>query len=160
MILNLAYRIRILKERLKSVNESTNKLAPQHAMFELGNIIPRIIWAMARAPDTGVPILFSKIDLKDGYWRMVVDEDKAWNFAYVLPPKNDDDPIMLVIPNALQMGWSESPPFFCAGTETARDVADKFWQESQKYYREEDLYMQPHPNEGTVMNIDWSTIPI
>ena len=68
---------------------------------------------MARAPDTGVPILFSKFDLKDGYWRMVVDEDKAWNFAYVLPPKNDDDPIMLVIPNALQMGWSESPPFFC-----------------------------------------------
>ena len=40
MILNLAYRIRILKERLKSVNESTNKLAPQHAMFELGNVIP------------------------------------------------------------------------------------------------------------------------
>ena len=114
---------------------------------------------MARAPDAGVPILFSKIDLKDGYWRMVVNEDKAWNFAYVLPPENDDDPIMLVVPNALQMGWSESPPFFCASTETARDVADKFWQESQKYYKEEDLYMQPHPNEGTVMNIDWSTIP-
>lgn len=159
MILNLAYRLRILKERLKSVNDSTNKLAPQHAMFELGNVIPRIIWAMARAPNTGVPILFSKIDLKDGYWRMVVDEDEAWNFAYVLPRENDNEPIMLVIPNALQMGWTESPPFFCAGTETARDVADKYWQESQANYIEEDLYMKPHPNEATVMNIDWNKIP-
>ena len=171
MILNLAYRIRINKERLKSVNDSTNKLAPQHAMFELGNVIPRIIWAMARAPNTGVPILFSKIDLKDGYWRLVVDEEEALNFAYVLPSENKDDPIMLVVSNALQMGWSESPPFFCAGTETTRDIADKYRQESQRHsekywrdlvttYQEEDLFIKPHPNESTVMNINWSTIPL
>jgi hypothetical protein len=32
------------------------------------------------------------------------------------------DTVQLVIPDALQMGWSESPPFFCAATKTARDV--------------------------------------
>ena len=32
--------------------------------------------------------------------------------------------VEIVVPRALQMGWTESPPFFCAGTETARDVAE------------------------------------
>jgi predicted lysophospholipase L1 biosynthesis ABC-type transport system permease subunit len=30
---------------------------------------------------------------------------------------------MLVRPRALQMGWNESPAYFCAATETVRDVA-------------------------------------
>ena len=62
---------------------------------------------------------FSKIDLNDGYWRIVVNEADTWNFAYVLLPLKPGDDIELVIPDALQMGWSESPPFFCAATETA-----------------------------------------
>ena len=104
MILNLAYKLRLNKAKLKSINESSNKnLAPQHAMYELGNVIPRIIWSMASAPENGIPILFTKIDLKDGYWRMVVNEEDAWNFAYVLPSLIvvADDDIELVIPNAL-----------------------------------------------------------
>ena len=28
----------------------------------------------------------------------------------------------LVVPMALQRGWCKSPPFFCAGSETARDT--------------------------------------
>ena len=57
------------------MNDASNKnLAPHHAMYELGNVIPRIIQEMAVAPDNGVPIRFSKIDLKDGYWRMVVNK--------------------------------------------------------------------------------------
>ena len=56
------------QQRLESVNEASNKdLAPQHSMFELGNVIPRIIWEMAKAPENGIPLLFTKIDLKDGY---------------------------------------------------------------------------------------------
>jgi hypothetical protein len=30
---------------------------------------------------------------------------------------------MVVVPSALQMGWNESPAFFCATTETVRDVS-------------------------------------
>ena len=83
---DLKLSIPINKEKLKSVNKTTNKnLSHQHAMYELGNVIPRIVWNMTTAPDTGVPILFCKIDLKDGYWRMIVNENDAWNFAYVLP---------------------------------------------------------------------------
>ena len=78
---------------------------------------------------------------------MVVNPDEAWNFAYVLPRLSDDEEIQLVIPDALQMGWSESPPFFCAATETARDIADANFRN--------DTPMEPQHNEDIVMK----TIP-
>jgi hypothetical protein len=46
---------------------------------------------------------------------------KEYNFAYVLP-QEVGMPITLVNPTSLQMGWVESPPYFCAATETVRDV--------------------------------------
>lgn len=94
-------------------------------MYELGNVIPRIIWSMATAHDTGVQILFSKIDLKYGYWRMIVNEKDLWNLKYVLPTENAADDVYLVISSALQMGWSKSSNFFWAATETVRYVANK-----------------------------------
>ena len=107
MILDMSFELKVNQSHLKSVNDSSNKaLAPHEAMYKPSNIIPRSIWAMATAPDTGVPILFSKIDLKDGYWRMVVNSNEAWKFAYLLTPVNPDDPPELVVPDALQMGWS------------------------------------------------------
>ena len=46
--------------------------------------------------------------------------------AMSYPPLNNTptslDNTELVVPHALQMGWTESPPFFCAATETARDI--------------------------------------
>jgi len=56
---------------------------------------------------------------------MVVQDGHHKNLVYVLP----DVPgarIRLVTPKALQMGWCESPPFSCVGTERVRDVAEKF----------------------------------
>ena len=55
---------------------------------------------------------------------MVVPADEEWNFAYVLPKLHPDEPVQLVIPSALQMGWCDSPAYFCAASETARDVAE------------------------------------
>ena len=33
---------------------------------------------------------------------------------------------MIVVPTSLKMGWVESPPYFCAATETARDIAAEY----------------------------------
>jgi hypothetical protein len=52
----------------------------------------------------------------------ILEDDVEWNFAYVLPQRAGE-PIKLVVPTSLQMGWVESPPYFCAESETARDVA-------------------------------------
>jgi len=67
------------------------------------------------------PIYFSKYDISDGFWRMVVEPGQEWNFAYVLP-QAPGKPTTLVVPSAIQMGWKESPAYFCGASETARDV--------------------------------------
>ena len=118
----------------KSVNELTNEdTAPRLAMDNLGKVLHRFIYTVGTAdPDKG-PLLFCKLDIKDGFWRMCVPEDDQMQFCYVLPPLPTSDStnptaslddVMLVVPAALQMGWTSSPAFFCAATETGRDVAE------------------------------------
>ena len=125
LILDLSKGVRIVGIDHPSVNDSSNKdTAPQEAMKELGAVLPRLIYAAATAPEAKGPILFAKFDIKDGYWRMNVEEGQEWNFAFVLPKLDPSEPTQIVVPSALQMGWSESPPYFCAATETTRDVAD------------------------------------
>jgi hypothetical protein len=102
-----------------SVNETTKKFAPEWPVNELGRVLPRLLNFMTTVPENDT-IQFSKIDLSDGFWRMIVPEQDCWNFAYVLPDL-PGQPIRLVIPHALQMGWTQSPGFFSATTETIRD---------------------------------------
>jgi hypothetical protein len=65
--------------------------------------------------------MLAKIDLSDGFWRMLIEEMQQYNFAYIMPDP-EGHPIQFVVPPALQMGWAESPAYFCAATETARDI--------------------------------------
>ena len=69
-----------------------------------------------------------KVDLTDGFWRVMAKEGEEWNFAYVLP-NHPGKPVEIVVPAALQMGWALSPPFFCAASETARDVSEQLVHE-------------------------------
>ena len=110
---------------MPSVNSATAKLAPREGMVQLGQALKRLIAIMAANRSKGTPFRFAKLDIKDGFWRMAVGNEDAWNFCYVLPSENDNidiDEIESVVPNALQMGWCESPPFFCTASETARDT--------------------------------------
>ena len=66
----------------------------------------------------GLHILFSKLDISDGFRRLIVQEYDSYNFAYVLP-QEASEPCRIVIPAAVQMGWVESPSFFCTVTELA-----------------------------------------
>ena len=50
-----------------------------------------------------------------GKW-LLPEEDK-WHFAYMLPKEHLDKPTQLVIPSSLQMGWCDSPAYFCAASE-------------------------------------------
>ena len=70
MILDLSHGIRLHNLTYPSVNEATNpNVAPSDSMAELGNVLPRLIYAVATAPDAGGPILFSKLTS-----RMVIGE--------------------------------------------------------------------------------------
>jgi hypothetical protein len=121
-ILDLSFRLRLRSGGiLASVNDSTVKLAPQGALDQLGHALSRIIHAFAEAEEDD-KIFMAKWDIKDGFWRMDCEEGEEYNFAYVLP-QEDGKLVTLVMPTSLQMGWVESPPYFCAATETVRDIA-------------------------------------
>jgi hypothetical protein len=65
-------------------------------------MLPRLLDFMS-SPPAEEHIYFSKMDLADGYWWMVVEEEQRWNFAYIMPTP-PGEPIKLVIPRTLQMG--------------------------------------------------------
>jgi hypothetical protein len=95
--------------------------APAGAIDQMGHSLQRIIHAFAEA-DEDAKIFMAKYDIKDGFWRLDCQEG---NFAYVLP-QEEGEPTRLVVPTSLQMGWVESPPYFCAASETVRDVAAQY----------------------------------
>lgn len=113
-ILDLSFRIRYKNGRLPSVNGATVLKAPAEAMVQLGNCVQRIIETLAQHIDPNKPFMFTKLDIKDGFWRVAVNNHDAYNFCYVLPsedPSTSLDKADIIIPNSLQMGWCESPPF-------------------------------------------------
>ena len=126
-ILDLSFSIKLQDNtRIPSVNETTIKTAPRGAIDQIGHSLQRIIHAFANT-EQDAKIFLAKWDIKDGFWRLDCETGQEWNFAYVLPSETPDNP-QLVIPTSLQMGWIESPPYFCAASETARDVAQQYLQ--------------------------------
>ncbi len=121
-ILDLSFRLWLKNSGfIESVNNTTIKMVPQEALDQLGHALSRIIHAFAKAEEDA-KIFMAKWDIKDGFWQMDCKAREEYNFAYFLP-KAAHKSSVLVIPTLLQMGWVESPSYFCAATETARDIA-------------------------------------
>ena len=128
-ILDLSFPIKLRPpgKTMPSVNDSTVKTAPAQAIDQIGHALTRIIHAFSAA-DPNDKIFMAKWDIKDGFWRLDCAAGEEWNFAYVLPNGDPTAHIELVIPTSLQMGWIESPAYFCTASETARDVASQYAQ--------------------------------
>jgi hypothetical protein len=78
---------------------------------------------------------------------MIIEEESRWNFTYVLPGLvPPGSPLRLVIPSALQMGWNESPAYFCVAMETTQDVAQAWIDggNSLPFHRMEPLMKPGH----------------
>jgi hypothetical protein len=123
--LDLSFWLRLAKRGVRtSVNDTTEKTAPAGAIDQIGECLACIVHAFAEA-DPDAKIFMAKWDIKDGFWRMDCAEGEEWNFAYILP-QEEGKPTMLVIPTSLQMGWVKSLPYFCAVTETVRDIITEY----------------------------------
>ena len=97
-------------------------------MVQLGQVLKQIIYHMALYRANGIPFKFTELDVKDGFWKMAVEYEDAWNFCYVLPslqPTISLYDVEILVPNSLHMGWCESPPFFCSGSDMARYLVEK-----------------------------------
>ena len=106
------------------MNESSKETAPKGAIDQLGFSLIRINHAFVQAR-MDAKIFMAKWDIKDGFWWLDCELGEEYNFVYVLP-QEENKPIKLVIPTSLQMGWIESPPYFCAAAETGRDIAEQY----------------------------------
>ena len=124
-ILDLSFSLRLKNGGiLESVDDSTVKMVPRGALDQLGQALSQIMHAFAKADDNA-KIFMAEWDIKDGFWHMDCEKGEGYNFAYVLP-QEEGMPITLVVPTSLQMGWVEFPPYFCAATETARDIMSDY----------------------------------
>ena len=124
-ILDLSFHLRHKGKLLESVNAAMVQQAPAEAMIQLGTCTKCLVATLADNYDPNKPFYFAKLDIKDGFWQMAVAADDAGHFCYSLPSTKQGTTLEdtdIVVPNSLQMGWCKSPPFFCAASETARDI--------------------------------------
>ena len=69
------------------------------------------------------PIYMMKLDIADGFYRVgMAPEDVLYLGVY--PPLGPDGKTLGAFPLVLLMSWVESPPQFCAITETMADLAN------------------------------------
>jgi hypothetical protein len=104
-----------------SVNETSLAAEDQEAVKKLGTALLDALLLQFESPCQW-EVLWAKIDLSDGFWRMIVEAGQEANFTYELPEHPEREGKWFVIPSALQMGWKNSPAYFCTTTEAARVI--------------------------------------
>ena len=85
----------------QSVNSTTVLTTPTEPVKEIGLALPRLLHYMCDTP-RGLHILFCKLDISDGFWRLVIRDEDCFNFAYVLP-QPAGEATRLVVSAAVQM---------------------------------------------------------
>ena len=73
---------------------------------------------------THIPCLLTKVDTKDVFLRIFVEEEGQWNFTCVLLKLKNSDSMHIAVPNSMKIRWVESIHVFCTGSETAIDAAE------------------------------------
>lgn len=91
--------------------------------MQFGRTLDRLLYRIRHADPAHGPVYMSKIDISDGFYRIRVKAEHAPRLAVIMP-RLPGEPPMVALPLALPMGWVESPPVFCAATETAADLAN------------------------------------
>jgi hypothetical protein len=84
-------------------NQNSIPLANMKAM-QFGAALPRILQRIAYANPTYGPVLLSKFDLADGYYRIPLTPEAALELAVVLPPLHNSTTALVGIPLVLPMG--------------------------------------------------------
>jgi hypothetical protein len=114
----------IVDYTFSGVNEETRKMAPGDSM-QFGRALDRIRLAVLEAPDEFGPTYMMKLDLSDGFYRIQVKPEDVPKLAIAFPTGPGEEK-KVAFPMKLPMGWTESPPWFCAATETIVDVANDY----------------------------------
>ena len=66
---DLSFNITVDGEKLQSVNDTRVRIALEEALQHIGEVLPWLIVVIAKTRKD-IPILFSKADIKDGFWQI------------------------------------------------------------------------------------------
>ena len=84
-ILDLSFAIHLSSEEIRqSVNNTTEKTAPQGVIDQLGHSPRRIMHVFAKV-DYNAKIFMAKWGINDGFWRLDCQEGQEWICCCVLP---------------------------------------------------------------------------
>ena len=111
----------IIDHTFSGVNQATLPIAPFEAM-QFGRTLQRLLETIVYADPSFGPVHMAKVDISDGYYRVPLTSRGALNLAVCLPSSRTNP--LVAVPLTLTMGWVQSPPYFCAATETAIDHAN------------------------------------
>ena len=106
-----------------SLNAETLPLAPMEAM-QFGRALERYIRKIVHADPRFGPVKMIKVDLADGFYRVWVNAPDVIKLGVAFPNLAGEEPL-IAFPIALPMGWTNSPPCFCAATETIADISNE-----------------------------------
>ena len=99
--------------------------------MQFGNALQRILQRIAYSNPQFGPVKMLKFDLSDGYYRIPLSPEAALELAVIIPGTSPSTSL-IAVPLSLPMGWAQSPPYFCAYTETAADLINAALQESAR----------------------------
>jgi len=112
-------------------------LAPVKAM-QFGHPFQHLMQNIAYADPKFGTVQMMKIDLADGYYQVPLSPSGIPHLSVITPFSTADGDPLIAFPITLPMGWKDSPPFFCAFTETIGDVSNRQLRTGMQS-------MSPHP---------------
>ena len=105
------------------INEDTLDTAPSDAM-QFGHAFDRLIREIILANPEFGPVHLAKGDMSDGFYRVGLKPGDAPKLCLAFPHRPGASDYLVAVPLVLPMGWTNSPPFFSAVTETIADVTN------------------------------------
>ena len=123
------------------VNQDTLRLTPPEAM-QFGRALERILYMIRHSNPKFGHVHLGKADLSDGFYRLQVADTGILKLAVAFP-KYPNEEQLVALPLSLPMGWVDSPPAFCAVTETVADLANHHPHQDWPEHPLEQLAMTP-----------------
>jgi hypothetical protein len=91
--------------------------------MQFGKALERLLEQIVNANPKFGPVQLIQVDIADGFYRVWLNCPNIPKLAVAIPTLEGTEPL-LALPLVLPMGWTQSPPLFCAATETATDMAN------------------------------------
>ena len=127
-----------------------SRCAPAEAM-QFGHALERILREILLADPAQGPVYMIKVDISDGFYRINLRPADVPKLGVVFPTQPGAEPLV-AFPLVLPMGWTHSPPFFSAATETAADIANTHLQSGQP--------STPHPLDELASTLSAGASPL